>query len=86
MLAHMVYALCGVTSTFCASLLYLKYKKRHTRLLLWSSICFIGLALNNILLFIDMVVVPEINLSVVRTVPAFLGLSALLFSFIWDVT
>ena len=39
---------------------------RSSRLLLWSSIAFAGLALNNLALWIDKLVLPQIDLSVVR--------------------
>jgi hypothetical protein len=82
-MAIAVYALCSITSTLCAGMLYRKYRIVPVPLLLWSSICFIGLAINNILLFVDMVVLPySVDLSVLRTIPALLGISALLYGFV----
>jgi hypothetical protein len=52
--------------------------------LLWSSACFIGLALNNALLVIDLMVVPQIDLSVVRTAVAAVAMFLLLVGLIWE--
>jgi hypothetical protein len=56
----------------------------RTRLLLWSSLCFIGLAVNNILLFIDLVLVPNIDLFLWRQLATLCGLVLLLYGLIWD--
>ena len=62
-MAILVYALCALTSTACAVLLLRGYARSHFRLLLWSGLCFVGLALNNILLVVDKQVVPDVDLS-----------------------
>ncbi len=80
-----VYILCAVTSLFCFLLLTRGYLRSKVRLLLWSSWAFAGLALNNIILFLDLKVTwPDIDLSVWRSIPAVLGLGFLLFGLIWD--
>lgn len=84
MIAPVVYLLCALTSVGCAGLLLLKYRRQRVRLLFWSSLCFVGFALNNIILFIDLVLVPEADLSVVRTIPALAGVALLLWGFVWD--
>jgi len=53
-------------------------------MLLWSGLCFSFLALNNILLVLDLTVLPEVDLSTVRSIPAVIGLGLLLYGFIWD--
>lgn len=83
-MAEAVYILCALTSMFCAGLLIRSYRARHTRLLLWSSLCFIGLALNNALLVIDLLVVPQIDLSLVRTGVAAIAMFLLLVGLIWE--
>jgi hypothetical protein len=82
--ATLVYVLCALTSSACAFLLLRGYGRSRVRLLLWSGLCFAGLALNNILLVIDMRVVPEMDLSVWRTLPALAGIGLLLYGFVWD--
>jgi heme/copper-type cytochrome/quinol oxidase subunit 4 len=79
-----IYALCAVTSIVCAWLLLRGYARTRFRLLLWSGLCFVGLALNNILLFIDLRVLPETDLSLVRTLPALLGVGLLLYGLLWE--
>jgi hypothetical protein len=79
-----VYALCALTSLACAALLLRAFRRTRMRLLLWSCISFGGLALNNVLLFVDLVVVPTIDLSVVRAGTALLALMILLFGLAWE--
>jgi len=55
------------------------------RLLFWAGLCFVGFALNNILLFIDLIVFPtQIDLSIWRTLPAVVGVMLLLYGLIWE--
>ena len=85
MIAPLVYLLCAVTSALCAAMLLLQHRRQPVRLLLWSGLCFVGLALNNILLFVDLVLFTDgPDLSAVRGIPAVLGLITLLWGFIWD--
>lgn len=80
-----VYLLCAVTSVSCAVLLLRAYRRQRTRLLLWSSLCFVLLALNNTLLFVDLIVVPtEIDLSLWRGAISLAGVGVLLFGLIWE--
>ena len=53
MIGLIVYGLCVVTSALCAVLLLRGYAQSRVPLLLWSVLCFIGLTLNNVLLFVD---------------------------------
>jgi heme/copper-type cytochrome/quinol oxidase subunit 4 len=79
-----VYALCALTSIACVWLLLRGYARTRVRLLLWSGLCFAGLALNNILLFIDLRVLPETDLSLARTLPALVGVALLLYGLVWE--
>lgn len=79
-----VYALCALTSIACAVLLIRGYARSRVRLLLWSGLCFAGLALNNVLLFVDLRVLPEIDLSLARTLPAVAGIAILIYGLIWE--
>lgn len=82
-MAAAVFIACALTSVACAILLIRGYLASRSRLLLWSSLGFMGFALNNILLVVDRLVVAE-DLSLLRTLPALLGVSVLLFGCIWD--
>jgi hypothetical protein len=64
--AELTACLCAATSLFAAGLLLAMYVRRRTGLLLWSALGFAGLAANNTLMFIDLVVVPAIDLSMAR--------------------
>ena len=83
-MADVVYVLCALTSLACAVLLWRGWRRSRARLLLWSAICFVGLFLNNLLLVIDLRVVPQVDLALVRTVPALLGAMALVYGLVWD--
>jgi hypothetical protein len=83
-MATLVYALCALTSLACAVLLLRGYARNGVRLLLWSGLCFAGLALNNTILLVDMRVVPDIDLSVWRTLPALAGIVILLYGLVWE--
>lgn len=84
MVPAIVYVLCAITSVACVALLIRGYFRTRTRLLLWSSLCFVGLAIQNILLFVDLVVVPDLDLSIWRNGSALVGLCLLLFGLIWE--
>lgn len=85
MISSIVYLLCALTSVLCTVLLYLNYRKNKTNLLFWSAICFFCLSLNNILLFVDLVLTaPTTDLSVIRTLPAAVGFAVLVSNFAWD--
>jgi len=83
-MASVVYALCALTSALCAVLLLRTYVTKPARLLLWSSLSFIGLALNNALLFVDLVMVPTVDLSLFRNLTAAGAVMAMLLGLIWD--
>lgn len=79
-----VYIACAATSLLCALLLLRAYLRQGPRLLFWSSLCFFGLTLNNALLFVDVILLPQVDLILWRTLPAVLGLAALLYGLIWE--
>lgn len=83
-MAKAVFLLCALTSLACALLLWRAYRRSGSRLLLWSGLCFIGLALNNGLLVVDRLVLPNVDLSVWRQVPAVAGVAVLLYGLVWD--
>ena len=79
-----VYVLCALASVVCALLLLAAYRRERARLLLWSCLCFGWLAVNNVLLVVDRVVVSDVDLSIVRAATALVGLLTLLFGLIYD--
>jgi hypothetical protein len=85
MLKPAVYLLCMATSLLCLILLARSYWRSRTRLLLWSALCFVFLALNNLLLFVDVVVFPvEVDLLPYRQLTSLLAVGVLLYGFIWE--
>ncbi|MGQ0743779.1 MAG: DUF5985 family protein [Acidimicrobiales bacterium] len=83
-MAPSVYLLCSVASLLCAVLLVRGYRRSRSRLLLWSSLAFVGLAANNLLLVVDQLVIPDVNLSTVRLVPAVVGMACLVYGLVED--
>ena len=79
-----LYLLAVFSSGACAVLLFRGYSRRRLRLLMWSAVCFVGLTINNVALFVDLVVFPEIDLRLARSIPALIGMTLLLYGFIWD--
>ncbi len=88
MVAKVVYLLCALGSVGCAVLLIRGYLKDRTRLLLWSSLCFAGLACSNVFLFVDLAVFPELNLygSLWRGILGAVSGALLLYGLIWELT
>ena len=89
-LAVAVYLLCAATSLACAVLLFRGYRRSGARFLLWSSLCFSCLTLNNLILFIDRVLLPDVSgflgveFAVWRSSVALVGLALLLYGLVWD--
>ena len=83
MMAEVVYSLCALTSIACAILLLRGWARSRVRLLAWSSIAFVGLALNNIGLVLDFMVFTT-DLSVWRTIPATVGMLILVCALAWE--
>ena len=82
--ADIVYILCVLTSLACSVLLWRGYRRSQARLLMWSSLCFAGLAINNAMLVLDLRFLPAVDLSVWRTIPALVGIALLVYGLVWD--
>lgn len=80
-----VYVLCFLTSSACALLLARNYRRTHAPLLLWSALCFVLLALNNLVVVLDIIVLPGIDFRLVRHLLSLGAVAVLLFGFIWDL-
>jgi hypothetical protein len=80
-----LYLLAALTSVSCMVLLFRGYARSGARLLLWSALCFVGLSVNNVLLFFDFVIFPtQVDLRPWRLVAALAGVLFLLYAFIWE--
>lgn len=76
--------LASLTSLACMVLLFRAYAANGVRLLLWSALCFVCLSANNVLLFFDLVVFPDIDLRIFRLGAALGGIVFLLYGFLWE--
>jgi drug/metabolite transporter (DMT)-like permease len=77
-----VYVLCMLTSAACAFLLVRAWRRTRTELLLWTAACFVLLALNNVLLVVDLLVFPDNDLSLARQLTALGAVGVLLYGFV----
>ena len=80
----LLFLFAALTSFGCMALLFRGYARTGLRLLLWSALCFIFLTASNVLLFVDSVVVPEIDLRLYRLAASLVGVGCLLYAFIWE--
>jgi hypothetical protein len=80
-----VYILCAATCLLCAVMLFRGYFRTKVRLLFWAGLCFVGLMLDNVLLYVDIVVTgPAFSLAVWRKIPGLLALMLLVFGLVWE--
>jgi hypothetical protein len=83
-MAEAVYVMSALTSVACAALLWRGWRRTATSLLWWSAWCFVGLAVNSILVVIDLVVIVDRDLSLLRALTAFTGLAVLAFALVLE--
>ena len=79
-----VYLLCAATALACSVLLLRGYARTGARLLLWCGLCFAALAVENAVLFGDLILFPNMDLSAVRTAAALAGAMMLLYGLVWE--
>jgi hypothetical protein len=79
-----VYLLCLATSLLCTFLLFRSYRRSRAKLLLWTALCFVGLALNNLFLSIDVLLVPEVNMLPLRYISSLGAIVVLIYGFVWE--
>jgi hypothetical protein len=65
-------------------MLFRGYLRSHVRLLFWAGLCFVGLMLDNLMLYVDVVVVPDVNLAIWRKLPGLVATMLLVFGLIWE--
>lgn len=81
----LVYTLCFVTSAACAGLLLHAYRRKGLRLLLWSALAFVCLAVNNFFVLADLIFFPGVDLLPARYAAALAAVCVLIYGFIWEV-
>lgn len=68
----------------CTVLLLRAYVRTRMRLLLWSAICFFGLTASNGLVFVDLNILPEVDLYFLRLITGAIAMLILLYGLIWE--
>jgi len=81
-----VYILCFATSLTSAILLMRAFRRSGTRLLLWSSLCFFGMALNNALLYVDLMVGPTLDLRLLPSIASLISSMLLVYGLVWEAS
>lgn len=80
-----VYLLCFITSVLCLWLLARGYRRSRVKLLMWTSLAFVAIAINNFFLFLDVVVFPDsINLLPIRNIAAVVGIVIMFYGLAWE--
>ena len=81
----MLFICCRLELACCGQILLLRtYAQRRMHLLLWSGLCFVGLMLENLMMYYDVIIVPDVNLAVWRKIPGLIALSLLVFGLVWE--
>ncbi|HEV2206648.1 MAG TPA: DUF5985 family protein [Candidatus Acidoferrales bacterium] len=83
-MAPAVYVLGALTTLACGILLLRGYFRGGNKLLLWSAVCFLGLAVSNALVFADLVLLPNVDLYFWRLLTAAVAMAALMYGLIWE--
>ena len=79
-----VYGRCLLASLLCAWLLYRAWRQSRSRLLFWTATSFAFLAVNNLFLVVDMVVLPSADLWLLRQAASVAAVAVLLYGFVWE--
>lgn len=79
-----LYILTCLTTLLCAILLLRGYARVHSKLLLWSGLCFAGLTVSNLLVFADLVLLPRVDFYTWRTGSAAVSMILLVYGLIWE--
>lgn len=79
-----VYIGCAIASLICAYLMFSAYKAKPARLPFWTGVCFFGLFLNNVFLVVDLLLVPQIDLSPIRLLCGLVPSVFLIYAFVRD--
>jgi hypothetical protein len=73
------------SSSSTAALLMRSWGRSRQPLLLWSAVCFSLLAVNKLLVVLDMVIFTGVNLSLARQLTSLSAVGVLIYGFIWEV-
>jgi hypothetical protein len=74
-MAVVIYSLCLITALCCAAILVRAFTRTRRPLLMWASLCFLCLALNEAVVMVDLYLLPDLSFRILRSS---LGLTAAL--------
>ena len=83
-MAGLIYLLCAATALVCSAMLWRNYRTNRMQLLFWSCLCFLGLAAENAMFYLDVIAYPRTDLSILREALGVAALSLLTYALIWD--
>ncbi|HZR34855.1 MAG TPA: DUF5985 family protein [Nevskia sp.] len=83
-MAAAVYLLGALTTLLCTVLLLRRYFHGRARLLMWSGLCFAGLTFTNALVFVDLVVLPEVDLYLWRLAAGIVAMALMIYGLVWE--
>jgi hypothetical protein len=81
---NILYLLCFLTSLSCCLLLIRSYRRNKSKVLLWTAACFVLLAVDNLLVVLDLVLLPDVDLLLARLLATLLAVSTLIIGFVWE--
>jgi hypothetical protein len=84
MMATVVHVFGAFVTLLCAVLLLRHYRQSHSRLLLWTGLCFVCLAVSNVLLFVDVILLSARSLYEARLATTALGMTLLVYGLVWE--
>jgi hypothetical protein len=73
-----------LTTVLCAVLLLRAYQNVRKRLLLWSGLCFLGLAISNALRIADLRIFLALDLYTYRLGTTAVAMALLLWGLVWE--
>jgi hypothetical protein len=85
MFQSIVYVLCFLTSAACAWLLFTSFLKVRQRLLAWSALCFGLIAAANLLVFVDIILLPDVDLLLLRHLMNFAGIAVMIYGLVVEL-
>jgi hypothetical protein len=83
-MAELIYGLCTILSLAIAVMLWRQHRRSPTRMIYWTALCFTGLALSNLVLVVDKLVFPDLDLRVLRHSISLLSIGLLLFGLVYE--
>jgi len=83
-MAELIYGLCTILSLAIAVMLWRQHRRMPTRMIYWTALCFSGLALSNLVLVLDKLVFPDLDLRVLRHSISLLSIGLLLFGLVYE--